>query len=268
MLEIELIRHVKVDGQPALYGCTDILAIKSENERLLSYLVAQQATPNKYQHIVCSPLLRCQMLANELSARCQLPLTILPDLQEMNFGCFDGVAFDDIVHDVNPNYNKNSQRVKPSQQVKYTQQSTTKKEMCWSLLEAFFNAPATTKLPQAESLADFNQRVISTWQTLLVNECESLGTQNSTTQPPESIKAQQSKRILVIAHGGVIRMILAHIMKIDWQQPSWYQNLHIGYGSLTKICVSQPFKNTQQAQLHQQVTTIAMPLIKGSHCEI
>ena len=73
MLEIDLIRHVKVKGKPALYGCTDVTPNAAENARLLERLVIQQQTSKAYQSIVCSPLKRCQLLAKAFSAQCKLP---------------------------------------------------------------------------------------------------------------------------------------------------------------------------------------------------
>ncbi len=184
MIEIDLIRHVKVLGKPALYGSTDIAPIATENARLLERLVVQQQTNKAYQSIVCSPLMRCQLLAKEFSDRCQLPLEISPELQEMNFGCFDGVPFDDLIF-----------------------KDTTVKNTSF------------TK----------------------------------------------------------IRMILAHILQLDWQQASWYQKLQLGHGSISRILISQPYQGeqldqtvnqtqtkyqAQYQQLNQQVTTIAMPFLE------
>jgi len=65
--------------------------------------------------------------------------------------------------------------------------------------------------------------------------------------------------VLVVAHGGVIRMIIAHILQLDWKKSSWHQQLQIGNASLTRISLSQPYGNND---VHQQITTIAMPFIK------
>ena len=39
ILEIDLIRHVKVDGKSALYGSTDVSPLVAENDRLLAKLI-------------------------------------------------------------------------------------------------------------------------------------------------------------------------------------------------------------------------------------
>ncbi len=48
MVEIDLIRHVKVLGKPALYGSTDVAPAAAENARLLERLLAQQKTSAEY----------------------------------------------------------------------------------------------------------------------------------------------------------------------------------------------------------------------------
>ena len=268
MLEIELIRHVKVTGKPALYGCTDIEPIANDNRRLLKYLVAQQKTTTAHQAIVCSPLIRCQVLAREFSEACHLPLELSPDLQEMNFGCFDGVPFDDIPFDNTP-FSEAKNRSSKGHNRKLNEQNP---ELHWSQLEAFFHAPADIVLPKAETLAVFHQRVINAWQNLLAQHIAIAAKQKESKTP---------RRVLVIVHGGVIRMILAHILQLDWQQASWHQKLQIGYGSLSRVCVSQPYQDKKQCrqadqqpyqkihqqpdqQLHQQVTAIAIPLLEDS----
>ncbi|MEY8250832.1 MAG: histidine phosphatase family protein [Colwellia sp.] len=265
MIEIDLIRHVKVLGKPALYGSTDITPIATENARLLERLMAQQKTSNAYQSVISSSLIRCQNVAREFSALCQLPLEILPELQEMSFGSFDGVPFDDLIFKGADFKGTNFER---------EHQGEEKTKLQWSQLEAFFQAPADIILPQAEALPDFYHRVKQAWQKLIEQKIR-IETKQKESQTP--------RRILVIAHGGVIRMILAHILQLDWQQASWHQKLQIGHGSLSRVLISQPYqdKQLQQAvnqtlertktqseqqaqyqQLNQQVTTIAMPFLE------
>jgi len=242
MLEIDLIRHVKVKGKPALYGCTDVMPNTAENALLLERLVIQQQTNKAYHSIICSPLKRCQLLAKEFSTRCNLALEISVDLHEMNFGCFDGVTFDELYFKVTS--------AKAEQQGDVNTEQYGETELRWSQLEAFLQAPAEIVLPEAEALSDFYQRVKRAWHRLIDQQLKVL------TQQRES---QAPKRILVVVHGGVIRMILAHILQLDWQQASWHQQLKIGHGSISRIVISKPY---QDDQLHQQVTSIAMPFLE------
>ncbi|TYK66364.1 histidine phosphatase family protein [Colwellia echini] len=269
MIEIDLIRHVKVVGKAGLYGATDVEPMLIENARLLKCLIAQQSTVKTYQSIISSPLIRCQKLAREFSKASQLPLSIDYELQEMNFGDFDGVAFDDMYYEA-----------KANDTVSFDAKT---QPLHWSTLEGFFNAPAKVILPNAESLFDFNERIISAWESLLERQVSLLASDSITNIDTSSemsagnssdTKSKKRKRILVIAHGGVIRMILAHILKLDWKSPAWHQQLQIANGSLSRIKINQsiqPLPNHQScahmheqihAQFHQQVTTIAMPLLE------
>lgn len=251
MIEIDLIRHVKVAGKPALYGCTDVAPIETENARLLNRLLTQQQTNKAYQSIVCSPLIRCHTLAQEFSSLCQLPLALLPDLQEMNFGCFDGVAFDDLIFE-KATFTETT--VKDEQQVK------DQTKLYWSQLETFFQTPGEVVLPAAEALLDFHHRVTLAWQKLIAQQLNIVVKQRQALELAQGQGQKNSptpRRILVVAHGGVIRMILAHILQLNWQQASWHQKLQIGHGSLSRVLISQ-----SDQQLHQQVTSIAMPFLE------
>ncbi len=259
MIEIDLIRHVKVLGKPALYGSTDVAPITAENARLLKRLMTQQKTSNAYQGVISSPLIRCQNLAREFSQLGLLPLEISPELQEMNFGSFDGVPFDDLLFE---------ESVFEGSIFEADQQGEEKTKLHWSQLEGFFQAPADIVLPQAEALPDFHHRVKLAWKNLIKQQVCIVTKQNETLQLVQGQgkkEPQKPRRLLVIVHGGVIRMILAHILALDWQQASWHQKLQIGHGSISRILISQPYQaeqQTQYQQLTQQVTTIAMPFLE------
>lgn len=84
----------------------------------------------------------------------------------------------------------------------------------WPELEAFWHSPADNPLPQAEPLEACYQRVCAGWQRWLP------ALQDNT---------------LIIAHGGTIRLLLAHILKVDWRNPAWYASLSIGNQTLTRL---------------------------------
>ena len=252
MLEVDLIRHVKVQGKPALYGFTDIEPIQQDNNVLLQRLTENQLTANAYQLIICSPLKRCKVLATKLASQCQLPVEVHRDLQEMNFGLFDGVPFDDMAFD-------NTCLDKSSHDSEYP-------ALPWSLLETFFQAPSKVELPDGELLSSFNDRVVTAWQRIVEQQIILATEQGSCSK----LAQKKASRVLVIAHGGVIRMILAHILQLDWQQASWHQNLHIANASLSRVCINHPYSDNDANSnlgselyrgLHQQVTTISMPLL-------
>lgn len=271
MIEIDLIRHVRVFGEPALYGSTDVSTIKTEHEHLLERLIEQhQASP--YQSITSSPLIRCKHTAKELSKAIQLPLSITAGFQEMNFGDYDGVPFDDLAFSseeaVNPTLNATVKDIS----TKMVEQGKLS-GLSWPTLEAFFQAPGENTLANGESLADFNDRIVSAWQVFIEDLAD------KAIKDDEQLTSNNSQRIAVLTHGGVVRIILAHILGLDWKSAALYQQLHIGNGSLTRIRISKPFakeacQNTNNSKakplakqatynkLHQQVTTIAMPLLE------
>lgn len=92
-------------------------------------------------------------------------------------------------------------------------------ETQWQLLESFWQAPSLHALPNAERIADFFQRVSKCWHKCL----DDIITQEST---------------LIVCHGGVIRMILASILKQNINQSGWYQRYDIPYGSLTHLTLA------------------------------
>lgn len=87
----------------------------------------------------------------------------------------------------------------------------------WQELEAFWNSPFLVHPPQGEMLDFFAKRVIQAWEILI---------QNNTGQHQ-----------LLVCHGGVIRIILAHVLHIDWRNASLYKQLYINYNSHTRITV-------------------------------
>lgn len=226
MIEISLVRHVKVDGAPALYGSTDVMPSAEENTRLLENLMAFQQHAGCYDLVITSPLKRCRIVAEFVAKQNKTSLRCIESLQEVNFGDFDGIPFDDATFS----------------------QKTPSGKKNWSMLESFWQDPAEATLPVAESLADFNQRVSAAWLDLI----ESCFTKSDGIERP--------KRILLLAHGGVIRMVLAHILQLEWQNPMLHQGLQIGYGSLTKVTVTRPFERSNQN--HFQVNFIGLPSTK------
>lgn len=291
MLQIELIRHVKVDGKAGLYGKTDILPVKDENESLLAALHQRAIDSNNhslskqngylpyYDAVISSPLKRCSIVANKLSDMANVTLSIEAGLQEMDFGLYDGLSFDEIpfteepcetyshkktlYNTVNKSYSTDS-----SDKLLYvenTQQITMKTSgLNWPQLEKFFKEPAKITLPEAESLSDFHKRVINTWQKILSKQLLLLDESQQNNSEPVP------RRVAIFAHGGVIRMILAHALSVDWQNASWYQNLHIDYASLSQVTVSSLSHSYSEDKIEipneskryfQQVNTIGMPLI-------
>lgn len=181
--KITLVRHGKVNGKPALYGHTDIELSEQGQQDLLRTLT-QLHEHEPATQIISSPLIRCAALSTAFAQEQQIPLRIEPALKEMNFGIWDGIAFDELVND-------------------------------WQALENFWQAPHSAHAPGGETLADFAARVINAWETLLQ--------QTSTGHH------------LIVCHGGVIRIIIAHLLDIDWRNPRLFRQLQVDYASHTRV---------------------------------
>lgn len=85
----------------------------------------------------------------------------------------------------------------------------------WAALEAFWASPATVTPPSGEALKEMFQRVQSHWLDLL--------------------SEWQGKTLVLVTHGGVIRIILALILQLDWKNPRLYSQLKIPYASVCQI---------------------------------
>jgi alpha-ribazole phosphatase/probable phosphoglycerate mutase len=230
MIEISLVRHVKVTGAPALYGATDVMPRPAENSHLLSTLNSYQKQSKPFELVVSSPLKRCLIFATAFTDKNIIPLKSINAFQEINFGDFDGIPFDDNTFS----------------------RDTLLGTKNWTMLEQFWKAPATATLPQAESLADFNQRILAAWQEL-VDIC---------IKQSEDEEHSKPKRILLVAHGGVIRIILAHALQLAWQNPVLHQSLQISNGSLSKITITRPFEDSSVN--NYQVNFIGFPLLTST----
>ncbi len=82
------------------------------------------------------------------------------------------------------------------------------------VLEAFWENPAANPLPDAETLDQAYRRMTAAWDRCL----------NTVNQD-----------ILIITHGGTIRLLIAHILNIGWDNPNLFYRLSIGYQSLTHV---------------------------------
>lgn len=85
----------------------------------------------------------------------------------------------------------------------------------WPRFERFWADPMANPLPGAEPLAVFHQRILGAWQRMLA--------------------MSRDDSLLVVTHGGVIRLLLAHLLHADWQRGDFYQCLTIPYASLTQL---------------------------------
>lgn len=180
---ITLVRHGKVAGQAALYGRTDI-ALSAAGHTDLTRTLNNLHMQTPIHHLISSPKVRCLKVAQEFSSQHNIPLHTEVNLQEMDFGIWDGIPFDELGDE-------------------------------WKNIEAFWESPHSMQPPEGESLTDFAARVIGSWESLISNK-----------KPGHEV---------VICHGGVIRILIAHILQLDWRNPALFKQLHIDYTSCTRI---------------------------------
>lgn len=88
----------------------------------------------------------------------------------------------------------------------------------WLTLNQFWETPATAHAPDGETLEQFAGRVIRSWKQIYTN-----------------ITAEHQ---LVICHGGVIRIIIAHLLNLDWRNARLFRQLNINYASHTRIDIA------------------------------
>jgi alpha-ribazole phosphatase len=181
MHNVYLLRHGRTEGPAALNGSTDVAVATHVQYDIAAALKQHECS---FSRIITSPLKRCSDLAAILAAENpSLDVVTEANFRELHFGRFDGIPFDQI-------------------------------EAEQEQLMAFWRAPATATLPEAEPLDDAYARVASAWEAC--------------------VKTLQQDT-LIITHGGPIRLILAHTLEADWTNPNWHSALSIGYQTLTHL---------------------------------
>lgn len=111
--------------------------------------------------IITSPLQRCAAFAAELGRHHHIPVIEERRFQEIHFGDWENLS---------------------SAEIMQNDAST---------LMRFWQNPLIVTPPNAESLIEFTERILSAWRELLDH--------------------YQQKKILCISYGGVMRIILCHI---------------------------------------------------------
>ncbi|MDH5425601.1 MAG: alpha-ribazole phosphatase family protein [Gammaproteobacteria bacterium] len=93
-------------------------------------------------------------------------------------------------------------------------------------LNAFWHDPLNNTPPNGEKLLDFQQRIVAGWENLI---CE-----------------HSDKNVLLVTHGGVIRMIIAHVLSIPLSQ---LLSIECPLASMSRIRISFDEDEKQYASL-------------------
>ncbi|MBB1127150.1 histidine phosphatase family protein [Thiospirillum jenense] len=160
---IDLLRHGAVTGDAVFRGRSDdpLSAVGLAQMSLKIKYLSKKTTP-AWDHIFCSPAQRCAAFAHQLAIEKQLPIKVLPNSAERDFGAWEG---------------QSANQLAPSD------------------LAHFWLDPLNYTPPNAELLSAFQARIITVWHTLCVNT--------------------DWHHALFITHGGVIRIILGEIFRLQ-----------------------------------------------------
>jgi alpha-ribazole phosphatase/probable phosphoglycerate mutase len=179
---IDLLRHGEPLGGRKYRGQIDD-PLSETGWRQMREAVADHCP---WQHIISSSLCRCADFARELATRHELSLDLEPRLMEIGFGEWEGRTADELMAE-------DPQR-----------------------LFRFWSDPINNIPPGAETLSDFEQRVIAAWDDLLLQHA--------------------GKHLLVIGHAGMIRMIVRHVLAMPLENMF---RLKVDLAGFTRIQVEQ-----------------------------
>ncbi len=155
---IDLLRHGESQYSHTLRGHLDDELTAKGWQQMQSTI--EQVTDQTWDVIVSSSLKRCACFAEQLAKTTQLPLLLNHDLKEMYFGEWEGVSTQQI-YETSP-----------------------------ELLANFWQKPSQYCPPQAETLIQFQTRILKGFQDLLLE-----------------MRKQNWQRALVVTHGGVIKLL-------------------------------------------------------------
>ncbi|MBJ9721543.1 histidine phosphatase family protein [Acinetobacter calcoaceticus] len=156
--KIDLLRHGESQYSHTLRGHLDDELTPKGWQQMQSTI--NQVIEPKWDVIVSSSLKRCACFAEQLAQTTELPLLLNDDLKEMFFGDWEGVSTQQI-YETSP-----------------------------ELLANFWQKPSQYCPPRAETLMQFQMRVLKGFQNLL-----------------EYMQKQNWQHALVVTHGGVIKLL-------------------------------------------------------------
>ncbi|MGX9461620.1 histidine phosphatase family protein [Shewanella sp. A14] len=195
--KIVFLRHGECEGGEIARGQIDVALTPQGHDKMCH---AFACMPRPISHIFSSPLVRCQTFATKASQQLALPLHLLSDLQEINFGVWDGQAFDDIY------------RANPSQFDAYWQDP-------WKVE----NTP-----DKGESVVDFAERVKQGLMTIVDHLQQALIQQDDADA--------SIPQALVVTHGGVMRCIMGYVLNAG-KTNGLFANLAIPYAAIMSLDV-------------------------------
>lgn len=129
-LHLDLLRHGETTLSHTLRGHLDDELTEKGWLQMQSTIQHHLDTQTQWDVIISSPLQRCHKFAQALAKQLKLPLSLYPEIKEMHFGDWEGIATQTIY------------------------------ETAPELLANFWQFPTQYHAPEGESLLQFQQRVM------------------------------------------------------------------------------------------------------------
>ncbi len=192
---VYLLRHGELVQKGILCGRTDIALSDFGKQQLIE---ATNKLPT-ISHCFSSPLIRCRDFSEQFCQKNGLTLQVSEQLQEMNFGDWDGASY----------------------QALWQKQSSLNEQI--PTLGKFWQNPWQCLPPNGESMASFTERVDDFWQSLISQLSQA------------NIDKSDSSNTLVFSHGGVIRYLLAKVLGLAIPGTNHMTNIDVPYGALIHI---------------------------------
>ncbi|QEY58881.1 histidine phosphatase family protein [Pseudomonas sp. C27(2019)] len=187
---IDIIRHGEPVGGKVFRGHTDHHLTERGIEQFQQRI---KRLDYNWQHVLSSPLLRCQQSAHWLAQEQNIAMQIEPNIAEIHFGAWENQAVATVMAEED--------------------------------ISQLWQDPMNFCAPQGESTAALQQRALAAWHNLL--------------------KTQQGKRVLMVTHGGVMRMLAQHLLELT---PSAINKLSLPYAAVMSFKVIETEYQGEQQQ--------------------
>jgi len=203
VFNVYLLRHGELVESGILCGRSDIALSHNGKQQLV------EATKGLVDISQCysSPLIRCRAFAESYCQQIDISLKVTPDLQEMDFGAWDGQSYQTLWQ--------------PQTAISNAEKALT--------LGGFWQNPWRCQPPNGETMTSFTARIDRFWADLLAQFEQSA----QKDQQPYRIK-----NTLVVSHGGVIRYILAKVLGLPIPGVNHMANIDVPYGALIHLQVT------------------------------
>lgn len=200
-MDILIIRHGETDWnvENRCQGWMDIpLNANGKSQTLDTLRAIKNINISK---IYSSPLIRAYEMANKISKSKKIPLFILDELKEINFGIWEGKKLDFI------------------------------KQKSQNLYKIWLSRPEEIRFPQGENLKNFSLRVIKVFNKIIRENLKI----SKEIKLPSSISRNLSEKakILIISHGMVNRIILCKILGLSIGQFRYFSNDNASISEIT-----------------------------------